>query len=139
MARRRQPRTPQPEDLLGSLEARVMETCWAAEEPVTVNEVLDELNAEPGRDLAYNTVMSVMARLASKGLLDRTRDGRAYRYRPTSDRDGFIAGRASQAARQLIDEYGDLAVAGFVQSIAGNPQLRDQVDRLLAEAEDDEG
>lgn len=134
---RRRRSQPRPEDLLGSLEARIMKVLWQRGD-ATVGDVLDKLNASSSRELAYNTVMSVMARLERKGILERERAGRAYVYRANSTREEFLAGRASSAARQLLDEYGDLAVAGFVQQVSDDPVLRAEIDRLLAEAEADD-
>ena len=41
------------------------------------------------RDIAYTTVMTVMSRLAEKGMLARRQDGRAYIYTPVQTRDAF--------------------------------------------------
>lgn len=74
---------------LGELEAAVMDRLWSWDRPTRVREILDDLRAE--RDLAYTTVMTVMDNLHRKGLLTRERDGRAYRYRPTSSREEHTA------------------------------------------------
>ncbi|HKE69839.1 MAG TPA: BlaI/MecI/CopY family transcriptional regulator [Nocardioidaceae bacterium] len=79
----------QPMPRLGDLERDVMDRLWDAPGPRTVREVYDELVAE--RDLAYTTVMTVLDRLARKKMVTRTRDGRAYRYRPTHSRAELTA------------------------------------------------
>ena len=43
------------------------------------------------RDLAYTTVMTVLDRLAKKGLVHRERDGRAYLYPPAQTREELVA------------------------------------------------
>lgn len=131
MARRRR---PDPSDFLGSLEAKVMKDLWKNGES-SVGEVLERLNAGSTRSLAYSTVMSVMARLAEKGILRRERHGRAYRYEPVSDREGFLRAQASQAARELFTQYGDAAVAGLADELRDDPQLRERLDDLLGESE----
>ncbi len=55
---------PTPEQLLGELEAAVMQLIWQRGE-VTVREVWQGLH--PERTLAYTTVMTVMRRLEQKG------------------------------------------------------------------------
>lgn len=67
-----------------------MESLWAlpADAWVTVREVHAMLS---GRGLAYTTVMTVMDRLATKGLLLQEKAGRAYRYRPASSRAAVTA------------------------------------------------
>src|SRR6476619_6652566 len=61
---------------LGHLESAVLSIVAAASEPVSVAEVQAALPGDP----AYTTVMSTLARLAEKGALRRTLEGRAYRY-----------------------------------------------------------
>jgi predicted transcriptional regulator len=55
---------------------------------VTVREVAESL-AE--RELAYTTVMTVLDRLAGKGMVRREREGRAWSYRPAASREAYIA------------------------------------------------
>ena len=61
---------------LGHLESAVLSVVAAAPEPQTVSQVQARLDGGP----AYTTVMSTLARLAEKGALRRTLDGRAYCY-----------------------------------------------------------
>lgn len=69
---------------LGPLEAEVMRLVWEMGE-VQVDDVLSVLQQD--RELAYTTVMTVMSRLAAKGLLHRRKQGRAYLYRAARERD----------------------------------------------------
>jgi predicted transcriptional regulator len=64
----------------GPLESAVMDTVWSAGEPVTVRVVVDRLNAGRAEPLAYTTVMTVMSRLAEKGVLGRQKRGRGFVY-----------------------------------------------------------
>ncbi len=85
---------------LGNLERAVMDILW--ESPVraaglTVREVQTQL---VDRELAYTTVMTVLSRLAKKGVANRTRDGRAWRYTPASTRESLTA----RAMRDPLDE-----------------------------------
>jgi predicted transcriptional regulator len=60
---------------LGPLERKILEEVWSCES-LTVRELL-----AGGRiRLAYTTVMTTLDRLFKKGLLDRTEEGRAFRY-----------------------------------------------------------
>jgi BlaI family transcriptional regulator, penicillinase repressor len=67
----------QPFDL-PPLELECMKTLWASGEG-TVQEIRDWLF--PHRPLAYTTVMTVMGRLARKGVVEREKRGRAHLYR----------------------------------------------------------
>lgn len=110
---------------LGPLEAEVMDLLWRAEGPVPVREVAAALNARRDGPLAYTTVMTVMSRLAGKGLLRRSRSGRAYVYSPAA------ADTAEVAVAGVLDRFGDAALARFVQRAELDPQLRRRLRRLM--------
>ena len=54
-----------------------MNQLWDASEPLTVRQVHERLAGQ--RDLAYTTVMTVLDRLAKKGVVAQQRADRAYR------------------------------------------------------------
>ena len=62
----------------GELESAVMDRLWAADRPMSVREVLEDLRGE--RRLAYTTVMTVLDNLHRKGWVTRHQEGRAYLY-----------------------------------------------------------
>jgi predicted transcriptional regulator len=62
---------------------------------LTPAQVLSELDA----GLAYTTVMTTLARMAGRGVLDRRRVGRAYAYSPVRDPATLTARRM----RRLLD------------------------------------
>lgn len=130
-------RKPVAEDFLGSLEARIMRVVWRHGEQ-TVSEVLDRLNARTRKQLAYNTVMSVMARLERKDVLERRREGRAYVYWASSDEQTFLREQAEAAAGDLLGGFGDLAVVGLARRLEEYPQLRSDLEELLAQIDEDE-
>lgn len=134
MGRRRRP--PDPDELLGSLEARIMTDLWRHGES-TVNDVLERLNSRRAKQLAYNTVMSVMARLADKRLLERERHGRAFVYWPAMDRDKFVEHQAARTAQEFMEEFGAAAVSGFVAAASERPALLDELERRLRGARKD--
>ncbi|GAA4425992.1 BlaI/MecI/CopY family transcriptional regulator [Georgenia halophila] len=74
---------------MGNLESEVMAYLWDADGPCTVREVHEALTE--GRRLAYTTVMTVMDRLAKKGVVNQEREGRAYRYSPAQTREQAVA------------------------------------------------
>lgn len=92
---------------LGSLEAEVMQRLWSAPCPLSVREVLEELNRD--RKLAYTTVMTVLENLHRKGLVTRQKDGRAFKYVASVSReqytaelmDGALAGSGDRGAALL--------------------------------------
>ncbi|MGI5349615.1 BlaI/MecI/CopY family transcriptional regulator [Streptomyces sp. CA-250714] len=96
---------------LGELEDAVMTRVWRWNRPVTVREVLEDLQKE--RTVAYTTVMTVMDNLRQKGWLRRDQEGRAYRYAAVSTRAAYSAALMHEAwsasdnpAAALVDFFG---------------------------------
>jgi predicted transcriptional regulator len=107
-----------------------MEEVWRQGE-TTVKLVMEALNkkAEPPR--AYTTYMTVMRRLSDKAMLERTRDGRHDTYTPRLSRDEYLELRAGAEVADLIDEFGDVALAHFARSLSTlDPARRRQLQRL---------
>lgn len=97
---------------MGSLEREVMERLWAHSEGVTPARVREELT----RDLAYTTVMTILARLWKKGLVDRERQGRAYAYRAIVS-EGDLAARRMREAFDVASDH-SAVLARFVDSLS---------------------
>jgi predicted transcriptional regulator len=107
-------RNPELQGLLGPLETEVMETVWRLGE-TTVRDVHAELSQR--RDLAYTTIMTTMARLASKGLLARDTTGLAHRYRPTVSREEYAQSTVTSVVDWLVDSFPVPAMSYFVDVI----------------------
>jgi predicted transcriptional regulator len=115
---------------LHELEAEVMEELWSRGE-ASVREVMDALNKGPGKERAYTTYMTIMARLHKKGVLDRRREGKTDFYTPKLDRDEFMALRAAAEVEGLVAEYGDVALSHFARQVASlDPARRRALQRL---------
>lgn len=117
-----------PDDLskvLGSLEAEVMRAMWAQPGRRDVRSVLGLLNEGRQSPLAYTTVMTVMARLAEKGILRRELNGRGYVY------EAAVPDAAAIAVRTVMRDFGEAAMAQFVDEARSDPKLRKRLERLL--------
>ena len=95
---------------LGELQGEVMTTLWEMNE-ATVREVLEHLNLRRKRKLAYTTVLTLVSRLWTRGLLTREPDGRGFRYRPTKSRDELLAELSDELIDRLFADFGEIAVA----------------------------
>lgn len=115
------------ERVLGPLEAEVMKIIWKSGGPITVRELLYKLNKARKPELAYTTAMTVMSRLVDKGALTRRREGRGYVYEAAVDDTAGIA------VRQVVREFGDEAVAHFIEEARADPKALRRLRRLLAE------
>ncbi len=126
-------RNPELQGLLGPLETEVMETVWRLGE-TTVRDVHAELAQR--RDLAYTTVMTTMARLASKGLLSRDTSGLAHRYRPTVSREEYAESTVTSVVDWLVGSFPVPAMSYFVDVLDDDTDpavldaLRAKIDRL---------
>lgn len=107
---------------LGELEAVLMDRLWSIDGSATVREVWEPLREE--RQIAYTTVMSTLDNLHRKGLVDRERDGRAYRYRPAASRAQYRAELMQQA---LGHDEDDAVLTHFIGQLE-----QDQLTRLQA-------
>jgi predicted transcriptional regulator len=113
--------------LLGPLEAEVMKILWKGGRPMTVRALLERINKGREPQLAYTTVMTVMARLVDKGVLARRREGRGYVYEPE------VGDQAELAVRNVMREFGDSALAHFVDEARADPKTLARLQRLLSE------
>ena len=105
---------------LGELETAVMELCWQRDE-VTVRDIWSAL--QPTRALAYTTVMTIMQRLATKGVLSARKQGKSYYYRATAQPDELLAQRAHAAVRDVLSNFGEAAITQFLKELDGlDPQ-----------------
>lgn len=125
------------EKLLGELELAVMRIVWEGE-TVTVREVLEKLTKT--RPLAYTTVMTVMSRLADKGLLIANKQGKTYHYRSAYSREEFEAQAASQVVQSLITDFGgEIAISQFVEQLsAADPEQLARLAELAQQAQEEQ-
>jgi predicted transcriptional regulator len=108
-------RAPAPPALY-ELETEVMEEVWR-QGRTNVRSVMEVLNKKRRKDRAYTTYMTIMARLARKGLLEREREGRTDAYWPRLTREEFQRARAQQEVSTLVSEFGDVALVHFAKEM----------------------
>src|SRR5580658_4084260 len=118
---------------LAPLELDCMNTLWPMGQG-TVREIRDRLAAR--RPRAYTTIMTIMDRLARKGIVARRKVGRAYMYRPNLSAEearvhaldqvieNFFAGSKEALLAQLnCDGFRPRAVAAAVASAGGPSRI----------------
>jgi predicted transcriptional regulator len=124
-----------PRNRLGDLERAVLEHLWsegpAHPEGLTVREVHDVVGVQ--RDLAYTTLMTVLDRMAKKGLVTRERDGRAWRYTAASSRDELTSETMRHALGELAGSERRSALLHFLDE--STPEEIDELRAALAELE----
>lgn len=116
---------------LHALEADVMDVVWSKRfERFTVADVLRVL--ERRRDIAYTTVMTTLARLHDKGVLDRHREGKRYVYSPRSTREEFLQDTAREVLGGLERVSAPAALALLAEKVfEASPEELDELELLI--------
>jgi predicted transcriptional regulator len=104
---------------LGSLEEEIMQIIWK-ENNASVRCIFDKLKKK--RELAYTTVMTIMSRLHTKGILHRhLHENGSYIYSPAQSKEKFLDKISQRVIKDLIKNCGEVAVARFIDIVeAGN-------------------
>lgn len=95
----------------GELEQRVMELLWQSTEARTVTELHLKLGQE--RELAYTTVMTVLDRLAKKGLARRELVGRAWQYEAADPQHVVVSRQLAELVANLDPDVRRAALRDF--------------------------
>ncbi|MCB1685087.1 MAG: BlaI/MecI/CopY family transcriptional regulator, partial [Pseudomonadales bacterium] len=86
--------------------------------------------------VSLNTIQSTVERLRGKGLVERRKEGRAYRYAATLTRANVVEKALNDLTRDVGG--GELApiISGFVGLFAGgDPAIENEIMRLLESSE----
>ncbi|GAA3763249.1 putative transcriptional regulator [Spinactinospora alkalitolerans] len=86
----------------GDLEAAIMQSVWTNGEPMRVRDVVEDLNRE--RKVAFTTVQTVMDILFRKGWLQRSKEGRSYRYWAAASQEDYATGLVEEALESAPDQ-----------------------------------
>jgi BlaI family penicillinase repressor len=97
---------------LAPLELDCMNTLWPMGEG-TVREIRDGLAIRRAR--AYTTIMTIMDRLARKGVVERRKEGRAYIYKPNLTAEEARA----QALGQVVENFFGGSKEALVAQLSG--------------------
>src|SRR5687768_13700227 len=104
---------------LTPLELEIMKVLWEAA-PASVQEVQQGL--APTRELAYNTVQTMLNVLHRKGKVSRQLDGRAFRYQPLVSRPQTARDAVSDLVRRMFDGSAESLVLSLVDARELTPE-----------------
>lgn len=123
-----------PTTLLTNLELAVMRVVWAADEPLTVREVVDRLNEGRRKPLAYNTVQTMLTILRDKGAVaTRAGSGRAHRFTARVSQEEV----STSMVGDLVERLFDGRVAPLLVQLVGDDSLsRDDLRELQSIIQD---
>ncbi|MFE4703499.1 BlaI/MecI/CopY family transcriptional regulator [Streptomyces sp. NPDC056738] len=94
-----------PKRANGARETELLDLLQKAGTALTPGEVAERL----GGELTYSSVVTILTRMHTKGLLTRTPRGRAYAYAPVTDDAGFAARRMRTVLEERPDREAVLA------------------------------
>nr|WP_308805678.1 BlaI/MecI/CopY family transcriptional regulator [Acrocarpospora corrugata] len=111
----------------GTLETEILTVLHEASSDLSPREVRERLSARAGAELSYSAIVTTLTRLHDKGIVTRSRSGRAYRYAAPSDPSGLVAWRM----RRLLDAEADHArvLTHFISGLS--PSDEELVRRVL--------
>jgi BlaI family transcriptional regulator, penicillinase repressor len=114
-------------------ELAIMKVVWQRDQ-ATVRDVYETLRER--RQVAYTTVMTMMKILEDKGYLKKSREDRAYVYRPSRPRQQVVGAMV----RDFVDRVFDGAASGLLLHLARNGKLtkaeRQKIRQLIDEMEE---
>ncbi len=120
--------------LFGSLEASIVELCWAHDE-LSARDVFEELRGR-GQRISYGAVRTVLDRLVRKGILARAMVGNQYLYRTTRSREEFETSVVGEILDSLLSSFGEPVYAQFLDRIqAADPAQLERLAQMISEAE----
>lgn len=120
---------------LGPLEMEVL-GLLSPDEPLAVADVQQRL-ARAGRDLAYTTVMTVLVRLAEKGVVTRKKQGTRYLYAPARKAPRVADGILARVRQSLFRGDRTRPILALLEDEELSPDelraVRDLIDEKLAD------
>ena len=113
-------------------ELEIMKLVWEREN-ATVRDIYEALLEK--RKIAYTTVMTMMKILENKGYLKKTKQERAFLYRPTRPKNQVIGGML----REFIDRVFNGAAEPLVVHLVKEKRLKEKdlqkIARMIEESE----
>ncbi len=97
---------------LTDAELRLMEVVWR-KGVVTVADVVDGVAGDP--PLAYSTVLTTLRILEDKGYLIHSKQGRAFVYKPTVERETARDNALRHLLRRFFDDSPDLLLLNLLE------------------------
>lgn len=117
---------------LGPLESDVLGVLWTFGYPVPVSGALAVFEAA-GRRPAHSTIKAILNNLTGKGVLRKTRDGRANLFSPLHTKAEFETAIVDTIVSSLLPQYRKAAFVHFVNHLARDAASLAEFQRLLAD------
>jgi BlaI family transcriptional regulator, penicillinase repressor len=106
---------PRKSETLTEAELRLMDILWE-KGSATVQQVLAALPEKPG--LAYNSVLTTIRVLESKGYLEHVKDGRAHIYKPIMEREEATRSEIRHLVSRFFKNSHELLVLNVLEDLS---------------------
>ena len=113
-------------------ELEIMKLVWERES-ATVRDVYEALLEK--RKIAYTTVMTMMKILETKGYLKKTRQERAFLYRPTRPKNQVIGGMLGEFIDRVFNGAAEPLVVHLVKEKKLKGKDLEKIVRMVEESE----
>jgi len=114
--------------VLGELESKVMQEVWSTPK-CTAKEILDRLREQ--RKIAHTTLLTILYRLYKKGLLIRSRQGKAFLYSPVMSQKQFSEMVTKDVLEALLKEDSRPILSTFVDLVSTDQELLEELEELV--------
>jgi BlaI family penicillinase repressor len=101
-------------------ELDVMEVLWGADEPLTANAIAERI--DPTRDWTLATVKTMLSRLAAKGVIAYSVEGRRFLYSAAIERESYVG----LESRRFVDKLFGGRLSPLVARLAEEDSLDDE-------------
>ena len=118
---------------LTDAQREIMQVVWTRGE-VTVSEVRDELAGQQ-RELARNTVQTMMVRLEERGWLRHREQGRTFVYSAARPRAASLGAKVSQMVDRLFAGSPEDLMTALIEYRGLSPDEAERIRRMIDEAE----
>ena len=117
---------------LTEAQREIMEIIWQRRE-ATVSEVRAALSNR--RDLARNTIQTMMVRLEDRGWLTHREEGRTFVYRASKPRTKSLGAKVAQMVDRLFAGSPEDMVTALIEYRGLTTEEADRIQKMLTEAD----
>lgn len=109
---------------ISSAELEIMEVLWKTDNPICIQEVLDSIKEDKWK---YNTVGTMLARLAKKGFVTEQKVSRVMYYSAALKREDY---KREQTAKLISRLYGGSARELAAMLVESGQMTREDLDEI---------
>ncbi|WP_242877181.1 BlaI/MecI/CopY family transcriptional regulator [Fusibacter sp. 3D3] len=111
---------------MSTSEKQIMEILWSTGHPITTREIMSNLPVD--NTWKQNTIVTFLARLMEKGIINATRVSKANYYQPCITEKEY----RDFETKQFIDDIHKGSTLGFISTLCDNGTLtKEDIEELM--------